>query len=161
MDASALSTSIRDGGLSSLIPSSMRFDRVDVSNILDTEYVGIPGVLGNWGPLLKPASDAAIVGHFMNWVPKQPGSSASNSAQEVLGPLTNKMTDLGRVGVLLNAQRCLNLRSSRSLCQQRAIPRCSEVSRYVRLYYHFFDIAFCRPHGNDVGSTIKHYVGLG
>jgi hypothetical protein len=78
----------------------MRFDRVDVSNILDTEYVGIPGVLDNWGPLLKPASDAAIVGHFMNWVPKQPGSSASNSAQEVLGPLTNKMTDLGRVGVL-------------------------------------------------------------
>lgn len=57
------------------------FDRVEVSNIADKEYVGVSGVLEDWGPLLrKDHKHAAIVGTFMNWpmeVPSAHGESLS------------------------------------------------------------------------------------
>lgn len=43
------------------------FDRVEVSNIVDKNYVGM-SVLSDWGPLLNKANPhAAIIGLFMNW----------------------------------------------------------------------------------------------
>ncbi|KAK0184433.1 hypothetical protein F5146DRAFT_1228612 [Armillaria mellea] len=43
------------------------FDRIEVSNILDKNYIGM-NVLSSWGPLLNKANPhAAIVGLFMNW----------------------------------------------------------------------------------------------
>ncbi|KAF9543453.1 hypothetical protein CPC08DRAFT_823704 [Agrocybe pediades] len=56
-------------------PKGFSFDRVEVSNIIDKEYVGIPRVLSDWTPLLKKNNThATIIGYSMNWVPKQPGS---------------------------------------------------------------------------------------
>ncbi|KAG2123462.1 hypothetical protein DEU56DRAFT_48468 [Suillus clintonianus] len=76
-DASNLSRLIREDDFSSFgIPSSVRFDRIDVSNILDVNYLGIRDVLTHWGPLLKKSRTAAIVGYFMNWAIVQPNGRA-------------------------------------------------------------------------------------
>ncbi|KAK0448399.1 uncharacterized protein EV420DRAFT_1275660 [Desarmillaria tabescens] len=47
--------------------SPQNFDRIEVSNIVDKNYVGI-SLLSDWGRLLsKNNPHAAVVGHFMNW----------------------------------------------------------------------------------------------
>ncbi|KAK0452836.1 uncharacterized protein EV420DRAFT_1558595 [Desarmillaria tabescens] len=58
-----------------------RFDRIEVSNIVDKNYVGM-SVLTDWGPLLNEANPhAAIIGHFMNWpVWKESAKPLSSSA---------------------------------------------------------------------------------
>ncbi|KAF9543454.1 hypothetical protein CPC08DRAFT_824152 [Agrocybe pediades] len=56
------------------MPKGFAFDRVDVSNIIDKGYVGIPSVLADWTPLLKRTNvHATIIGYSMNWAPNQPG----------------------------------------------------------------------------------------
>jgi hypothetical protein len=96
-DASTLSKQIRDGTLSRLLPTNQHFDRVEVSNTLDTEYIGIPKILSDWGPLLKHNKSAAIVGYFMNWTPKQFGSSITNCSPKDTKDTADKMVKLGRV----------------------------------------------------------------
>jgi hypothetical protein len=96
-DARKLAQGFRDGSLGDIAPPSLAFDRIEVSNIFDTEYVGIPRVLADWTPLLKHSDDAAIIGSFMNWAPKQPGSSAKNSSQRVISRITKQMIEDGRV----------------------------------------------------------------
>lgn len=67
-EACELSNGIRDNIFIPLgIPASIRFDRIEVSNILDANYVGIHGVLNHWAPLLAETSTAVIFGYFMNW----------------------------------------------------------------------------------------------
>ncbi|OJA20467.1 hypothetical protein AZE42_04908 [Rhizopogon vesiculosus] len=76
-EASHLSSIIRKDVLSPFgIPASVRFDRIDVSNILDVNYAGIGNVLTHWGPLLKASPTAALVGYFMNWMFFQPDFDA-------------------------------------------------------------------------------------
>lgn len=96
-DASDLSLTIRDGLLAKHgIPASIRFDRVEVSNILDFNYVGMRDVLTNWAPLLSESKFAAIVGYFMNWVGLQEDSNATNVqnpkvVKSLVRSWTNKM----------------------------------------------------------------------
>jgi len=59
---------------------TIKFDRIDVSNILDDNYVGIEPLLTKWKPFLADTKHAAIVGYFMNWShPKfmPPGDSST------------------------------------------------------------------------------------
>ena len=68
-EACALAQHISQGELAELgVPSTTRFDRIDVSNIMDPNYVGIRGVMNSWGPLLVKTDHAALTGYFMNWV---------------------------------------------------------------------------------------------
>ena len=68
LDARKIPGLIREGALPELnVPSSVKFDRIEVSNILDANYVGLRDVLTLWGPLLEESRTAAIVGYFMNW----------------------------------------------------------------------------------------------
>jgi hypothetical protein len=97
MDTRQLAQEIRNSTLAHIVPPTITFDRIEVSNIFDTEYVGIPGVIESWGPFLKTSVDAAIVGSFMNWAPKQPGSVAKNCAEAVISRLTSRMVNDGRV----------------------------------------------------------------
>lgn len=97
-DTVKLAETISKNDLLSLdLPSNVRFDRIEVSNIMDLEYVGIPGVIDAWGGLLKRTRDATLVGYFMNWAHHQPGG------QPGLGGDTRKLTDklvkAGRVSV--------------------------------------------------------------
>jgi hypothetical protein len=99
-DASALSAEIKDGSLARLVPSSISFDRIEVSNTLDSEYIGIPRLLADWSPFLKRTPHAAIVGYFMNWVPKQSGSSITTSDRQAFEPAMDRLMKDGRVSYL-------------------------------------------------------------
>lgn len=68
LTASDLSLAIRHNSFwSEGIPASIRFDRIEVSNILDVNYIGIRGVVSNWASLLSKNASATILGYFMNW----------------------------------------------------------------------------------------------
>jgi hypothetical protein len=97
VDASDLSHAIRDGLLVKQgIPPSIRFDRIEVSNILDDNYIGVRDVLTNWAPLLSESESASIVGYFMNWTGLQKDGNATNirdsrSVKALVRSWTNKM----------------------------------------------------------------------
>jgi hypothetical protein len=96
-DACRLAKDIRSGTLSEAIPPSISFDRVEVSNTFDSEYIGVTKLLADWAPLLKRVDDAAIVGSFMNWAPKQRGAMTSSCDQTTLSRITKAMAKDGRV----------------------------------------------------------------
>lgn len=95
LDTTDLSQAIRDSDSLSEhgIPSTIRFDRIEVSNILDSNYVGLRGVLENWAPLLKEGGTAAIVGYFMNWEVFQEDGSAEGAGRKVLNALLPRYVD--------------------------------------------------------------------
>ncbi|KAG0697937.1 hypothetical protein DFH29DRAFT_944009 [Suillus ampliporus] len=105
-DASSLSRMIREDKLSSFgIPASVRFDRIEVSNIFDINYVGIRDVLTHWGPLLKESRTAALVGYFMNWVMIQPGGRAYSAGAIESKRLIHALVEKGRFpGLGLNSR---------------------------------------------------------
>ena len=62
-DAQHLQKGIQEGLISGYgVPCSVRFDRIEVSNILDANYVRIKDVLLNWSPLLAQSTIAIIIG---------------------------------------------------------------------------------------------------
>ena len=69
------------------LPASIRFDRIEVSNILDAQYVGMRGVLTHWASLLVESNIAAIVGYFMNWVVVQTDGMVSEAGPSVIDKL--------------------------------------------------------------------------
>ena len=75
------------------ITSSTRFDRVEVSNILDFNYVGTRGVLTAWSPLLGQGKHAAIVGYYMNWIMVQQDGRAQNASESTTKQLTKQMIE--------------------------------------------------------------------
>lgn len=78
LDASELSRVIRNGSLTEdNVPASIRFDRIEVSNILDAHYVGLRDVLVHWAPLLTKSTTATILGYFMNWTGLQKDGDAT------------------------------------------------------------------------------------
>ncbi|KDQ51326.1 hypothetical protein JAAARDRAFT_185086 [Jaapia argillacea MUCL 33604] len=97
-DAGELSSDIRADKLSAFgVPKTIRFDRVDVSNILDVEYAGVRGVLTDWGTLLRANKTATIVGYFMNWAARQPGSSPNTSPPYVTEQLMKRLMQDDRI----------------------------------------------------------------
>ncbi|KAF8800836.1 hypothetical protein BYT27DRAFT_7245483 [Phlegmacium glaucopus] len=93
-EACQLSKCIRQNLLADCgIPASIRFDRIEVSNILDANYVGLRGVLTHWAPLLAESSTAVIVGYFMNWVARQKDGLAAGAGNDVVRNLTNRLLD--------------------------------------------------------------------
>ena len=79
------------------VPASVRFDRIEVSNILDVNYVGIEGVLDGWACLLKTSKTAAIVGYFMNWVVMQPDGRAQSAGPKEMEQLMDRLKKEGKV----------------------------------------------------------------
>jgi hypothetical protein len=75
----------------------VRFDRIQVSNILDANYVGIDGVLSDWAPLLKNNRTAVIVGYFMNWVIMQQGGRALSAGPQAMKKLFSRLMQEGKV----------------------------------------------------------------
>lgn len=100
-DARSLSEGIKEGIFADYgIPASVRFDRIEVSNIFDVNYVGIEGVLNGWASLLKPSKTAAIVGCFMNWVAIQPDGRAQYAGREVTKQLLNRLMKEDKVRII-------------------------------------------------------------
>jgi hypothetical protein len=94
LDACDLGRKIRDGSLAADgIPSSIRFDRIEVSNIIDADYVGLNNVLTSWSPLLCDNCTAAIVGYFMNWFMIQGDGRVSGAGGTVNAKLMSSLLD--------------------------------------------------------------------
>lgn len=92
MDANELSDFIQFGVYTKCgVPSSIRFDRIDVSDIMDEEYLGIARVCKDWGGMLKDTEHATLVGHFMEWVEHcEDGYPSIEHSQELLGELVDQ-----------------------------------------------------------------------
>jgi hypothetical protein len=85
----------------------VRFDRIQVSNILDANYVGIEGVLSDWAPILKNSHTAVIVGYFMNWIAMQKDGRALSAGPKVMNKLIKRLMEEGRVSEI-----CIFFRSN-------------------------------------------------
>lgn len=93
-DASDLSRMIGRGDLSKYgVPPSTRFDRIEVSNIIDAEYVGIPGVIETWGPFLKHSKHATLIASSMNWPTRQEGANAIDGSNTKITRLVDKLVE--------------------------------------------------------------------
>ncbi|KAL6308530.1 hypothetical protein BKA93DRAFT_762976 [Sparassis latifolia] len=98
VDASALAEGILEGKLSPAgIPASMCFDRIDVSNIMDANYVGIQTVLTKWSTLLKKGDSAAIIGYFMNWAVSQKDALVNHAGKGVIINLLCRLEKMGKL----------------------------------------------------------------
>lgn len=99
-DARDLAKNLSAGLYESLgLPKDTAFDRIDVSNIVDPEYVGIPNILADWAPFLnKNNRCSAILGYSMNWVPKQHDSQPGEAAMKTI---TLKLIEMGKVSTVV------------------------------------------------------------
>ncbi|KAF9236097.1 hypothetical protein BU15DRAFT_50530, partial [Melanogaster broomeanus] len=96
-DARYLSLAITEGELTAYgIPPTVRFDRVETSNILDPNYVGVQDVLEAWGRLLAPGDHATIVGYFLNWFAFQEGATVHDAGEGVCARITKQLVQAGR-----------------------------------------------------------------
>ncbi|RXW13619.1 hypothetical protein EST38_g12235 [Candolleomyces aberdarensis] len=94
VEACALSKEIKKDTFTEMgITSNTTFDRIEVSNILDVNYVGVRGVLTAWSPLLGQDKHAAIVGYFMNWVMVQKDGRVQGSGESGMKQATRKLVE--------------------------------------------------------------------
>jgi len=99
-DARLLPKVIREGVISAGgIPSSIRFDRIEVSNIFDANYVGINDVLLNWSPLMAETNTSVVVGYFMNWFAIQEDSRAQNTNKNVTLSIMRRVIEKTMVSI--------------------------------------------------------------
>lgn len=79
-DLGKLSQAISKGDYESLgLPPTMKFDRVEVSNTIDIEYLGVRNVLEKWGTKLKEDnSHATLFAYSMNWSVTERGAASDN-----------------------------------------------------------------------------------
>ena len=97
MDIIDLSTAIVHNKLLPFgINSSIRFDRIEVSNVVDNAYAGVAPVIESWGKLLKRTSDASLLAYFMNWSQYEGGAQPIISSGKH-NQLWGKLKEEGRV----------------------------------------------------------------
>ncbi|KAG7443862.1 uncharacterized protein BT62DRAFT_934454 [Guyanagaster necrorhizus] len=94
------------------------FDRIEVSNIVDKNYVGM-SVLSDWGPMLNKSNPhAAIIGLFMNWPAWKEAGNALCSSTATSRAL-EKMASCPYAG----------------LCQSRSPEKAMGVMRSLNLFH--------------------------
>lgn len=83
MDAIDLGRAIETGdGIGQTITKGTKFDRVEVSNIVDSNYVGFKRVLQTWGSRLnKKNIFSTLMAYSMNWVMEKPGGQPHEYSQ--------------------------------------------------------------------------------
>ncbi|KZT23891.1 hypothetical protein NEOLEDRAFT_1068587 [Neolentinus lepideus HHB14362 ss-1] len=97
-DARDLAGRMKAGGrVHSGVPPSVHFDRIEVSNIMDAEYVGISRVLTDWAPLLKNNRTATIIAYFMNWRARQKGADLFTAGKHVMDRIMDRLHQDNRV----------------------------------------------------------------
>ncbi|GJE94081.1 zf-MYND and DUF4470 domain-containing protein [Phanerochaete sordida] len=85
-DACALAAALWGGDLAGAgLGASVRFDRVDASNLGDAHYLGVPRVLGAWGGFVRTGErPGVLVAHFVNWIAGAPGATFGKDDMEEL-----------------------------------------------------------------------------
>lgn len=76
-DCQELAKEQKNGKLAGFgLPASQKYDRIDVSNTVDDNYVGFRKMLESWGPLLNEQNPSStLLSYSMNWVASQPGAA--------------------------------------------------------------------------------------
>lgn len=101
MEAMELSRALASSRLLSLgLSANVRFDRIEVSNVIDEEYIGIVKIVHAWGTLLKKDRDATLVGYFMNWARGRPEADPITGGDTK--ELVDKLVQKGRVSPFLS-----------------------------------------------------------
>jgi hypothetical protein len=92
VEACALSKGIEENMFTKMdITSNTRFDRIEVSNILDISYVGTRQVLTSWSSFLGQNKHAAIVGYYMNWSKVQKDGRVEGAGKSVFQEVMERM----------------------------------------------------------------------
>ncbi|KAF8137398.1 hypothetical protein EV363DRAFT_1394947 [Boletus edulis] len=109
-EACALAQGIPQGKFAEYgVPSTIRFDRIDVSNIMDPNYVGIRSVMDSWGPLLAKTENAALTGYFMNWVAFAEKGRVADAGRSVLRSTMELMARRNRLRPAANSMLAVYL----------------------------------------------------
>jgi len=141
-DARLLPKDIHEGLISGCgIPPSIRFDRIEVSNILDANYVGINDVLLNWSSLMAESNTSVIVGYFMNWFTIQEDGRAQNASETIARSILRRVMDKAMVSIPAQSSNILRTDLSRWIRSKAAChnPVRQIVSSYQLAYkgvYH-------------------------
>ncbi|KAL4252947.1 MYND-type zinc finger protein samB [Abortiporus biennis] len=83
--------------------SSTRFDRIDVSNMMEYTPSGIEDVLEDWGNFLSQSKHATIIGSFLNWADEQKGASVLHEGEKVVKNAITKLVKQKRIPVGLDS----------------------------------------------------------
>ncbi|KAH8101977.1 hypothetical protein BXZ70DRAFT_987516 [Cristinia sonorae] len=95
---SELATRISTGYLYKCgISRSILFDRIDLSNIVECECVGISKALTDWEPYLAACKDATLLAHFRSWFSKQKGGHLSSVGEDTCSEILSNMLRDNRV----------------------------------------------------------------
>ncbi|EPQ57739.1 hypothetical protein GLOTRDRAFT_37501 [Gloeophyllum trabeum ATCC 11539] len=117
-DVRDFAESIKANALASAgIPPHIFFDRIEVSNIMDIEYVGVRRVLEDWGPLLRDSKTSTIIAYFMNWRTRQKGGDPVTAGKNVVHNLIKRLHERNRVTYIPTGDSIL-LTSSRATPMQ-------------------------------------------
>ncbi|KAJ2915807.1 hypothetical protein MD484_g4592, partial [Candolleomyces efflorescens] len=93
-EACALSKDIKENKFTGMgITSNTRFDRIEVSNILDISYVGTRRVLTSWSSFLSQNKHAAIVGYYMNWSMVQKDARVEGATRAAFTEVMERMIE--------------------------------------------------------------------
>ncbi|KAH6906688.1 hypothetical protein BKA70DRAFT_1428792 [Coprinopsis sp. MPI-PUGE-AT-0042] len=81
-DAKQVPKLLSTGELSAVgLPQETRFDRIAASNIMDSNYLGLKGVLTSLGPLLARSRHSTLVGYSLNWNQDQRDGHLNGASQ--------------------------------------------------------------------------------
>lgn len=95
-DALALSKSLPS---SPGIKSDLKFDRIEVSNVIDLEYLlGVRKVLESWGSKLSTTNrHATLIGYSMDWAVTQARGKLTSTDQATMSKAMQRAMAAGRV----------------------------------------------------------------
>lgn len=83
-----------------ILSPDTKFDRIEVSNLMDSNHLGVQDVLESWAPLLSRTIYAAIIGSFMNWVVQQDGAHVDHpSVRDYMGIFLRNAGKAGKVNI--------------------------------------------------------------
>jgi hypothetical protein len=99
-DARDLANDLNSNALSiHELSENTRFDRFDVSNIIDSENVGTSNILSHWAPLFETIPCATIIGYFVNWS-RQADQLGQEAGKKIMLRLIENRDGKGELNVL-------------------------------------------------------------
>ncbi|GJE94087.1 DUF4470 domain-containing protein [Phanerochaete sordida] len=93
LDALELAKSMWRNDLADIgIPAKIRFDRIDVSNLFDEDYLGVARVLDAWGGFIRRGTGGGvIVGHMINWIGREPSARTTDVNDRLFEKLLRRL----------------------------------------------------------------------
>lgn len=74
------------------LTSAMRFDRIDVANLMDKQD-DLQPTLTAWSPLLREGKHATVMGRFEEWGKMQKNGRCANAGNKICGTAVVKLME--------------------------------------------------------------------